>query len=206
MTQFCIGNCLQVNEGVLDVKLDPSNCDIKPVCGLDGLRVEHSLNRLVLRNFNNTQVISPPGGILVNEAYGAQYEWDTSASDVVDGTGFSHVGHTIVLDRAGFCLITANFRVRANTIAEGVGQHMLNFNIRINGVRRGGDIRPYAAPFSHRATNTFTSNLSAGDVVDVEFADEPTSGVTAIAWQLEPDARNEFSITRLQSACPVPIL
>lgn len=206
MTQFCVGDCLEVVDGVLNVKVDPSDCDIKPVCGPNGMHIEHSLNRLVLRNFNNTQIISPPGGILVDESYGAQYEWDNSSSDVVNGTGFSHVGHTIVVERDCFCLITANFRVRANTITEGVGEHMLNFNIRINGVRRGGDIRPYAAPFSHRATNTFTSNLSAGDVIDVEFADQPTSGITAISWQMEPDSRNEFSVTRLQSACPVPLV
>lgn len=206
MVQFCVGDCLEVNAGVLDVKIDPSACDVVPVCGPDGLHIEQSLNRLVLRNFNNTQIITPPGGLLAEEPYGAQYEWDNSASDVVDGVGLSHVGHTIVVDRAGFYLITANFRVRAANIALGVGEHMLNFNIRIDGTRRGGSIVPYAAPYSHRHTNTFTSNLAAGAVIDVEFADQPVAGVVGIAWQMEPDSRNEFSVTRLIAECPVPIV
>lgn len=205
MVQFCVGDCLEVSEGVLDVKLDPDNCDIKPVCGPLGMRIEHSLNRLVLRNFNNTQTTVVPGGLLPEQPYGEQYQWDNSSSDVVNGLGLSHVGHTIVIGQAGFYLITANFRVRAANILEGVGEHMLNFNIRINGTRRGGSIVPYAAPYSHRHTNTFTSNMSVGDVVDVEFADQPVAGVTGIPWQLEPDSRNEFSVTRLQSACPVVI-
>ena len=205
MTQFCVGDCMEVVGGVLNVKLDPSDCDVKPVCGPSGMRIEQRLNRLVLRNFNNTQIISPPGGLLAEEPWGAQYEWDNASSDVSNGVGLSHVGHTVVADRAGFYLITLNFRVRAANIAQGVGEHMLNFNIRINGVRRGGDIRPYAAPYSHRATNTFTSNLAAGDVIDAEFADQPIGGVFGIAWQLEPDSRNELSVTRLIADCPVPI-
>lgn len=203
MVQFCVGDCLEVVEGVLNVKVDPEPCDIAAICGPNGMRIEHSLNRLVLRNFNNTQITTVPGGILPEEPYGEQYEWDNSASDVVDGTGLSHVGHTIVADTGGFHLITANFRVRAANIADGVAEHMLNFNIRINGTRRGGSIVPYAAPYSHRHTNTFTSNLAPGDVIDVEFADQPVAGVTGIPWQLEPDSRNEFSVTRLIAECPL---
>lgn len=204
MALYCVGNCLEVVDGVLNVKLNPAVCDIMPVCDADGLHIEHSLNRLVLRNFNNTQIITPPGGLGVAEPYGAQYEWDNTSSDVSDGTGLSHVGHTVVVGTAGLYLITLNFRVRSNPVTEGVGLHMLNFNIRIDGTRRGGSIVPYAAPFSHRHTNTMTSKLAVGQVIDAEFADQPVQGEYGISWQCEPDARNELSVVRLQSDCLWP--
>jgi hypothetical protein len=203
MALYCVGCGLEVVDGELGVKLNPSACDHQIVCDEDGLRVQHTLNRLVLRNFNNTQIISPPGGIIAEEPYGAQYQWDNTTSDVSDGTGLSHVGHTVVVETPGLYLIGLNFRVRAANIALGVGQHMLNFNIRINGVRRGGDIRAYAAPYSHRSSTMMTSKLAEGDVIDAEFADQPVGSVLAISWQMEPDARNELSVVRLQSDCPI---
>lgn len=133
MALYCVGNCLEVVGGVLNVKINPTECDISLACDDGGMRVVHTLNRLVLRNLNNTQIITPPGGLGVAEPYGAQYQWDTSASDVVDGDGLAHVNHTIVVEKAGFYLIAANFRVRSNPVTEGVGLHMLGSGFATGG-------------------------------------------------------------------------